>query len=143
MNVKANHLLKSNVDALLKARGHTRKDLARYCRRSESWISQIFRDRDRNIPIKYLDKMAEFFGLATYQLLQPGISPLTERRRGRDRRSGRDRRISRAADTLETLPPLAELEQRVRQLDPVQYRKFVLRAFSTLRLIDPPQPPTD
>ena len=48
------------------------------------------------MPLKYLDRIADFFGIATYQLLQPGISPLTERRSGLDRRLGRDRRISHA-----------------------------------------------
>lgn len=92
--MKAHHLLKQNIDTLLRARGQKRKELAVWCRRSESWLSQIFTDDERNLPLKYLDRIADFFGLSTYQLFQPGISPLTERRSGMDRRSGRDRRIS-------------------------------------------------
>lgn len=94
--MKAHHLLKHNIDALLKARGQKRKELAAWCRRSESWLSQIFTDDERNMPLKYLDRIATFFGLATYQLFQPGISPLTERRTGSDRRKLKDRRLSQA-----------------------------------------------
>ncbi len=94
-DVKAPLLLKHNIDTMLVARGQTRKDLAMWCRRSESWMSQIFTNEERGIPLKYLDRIADFFGIATYQLLQPGISPLTERR-AKTRRSGRDRRISQA-----------------------------------------------
>lgn len=106
--MKAHHLLKQNIDTLLQARRQKRKELAAWCRRSESWLSQIFTDDERNLPLKYLDRIADFFGLSTYQLFQPGISPLTERRNGGDRRSGQDRRISaRRADLPRT--PLREL----------------------------------
>lgn len=94
--MKAHYLLKQNIDTLLKARGQKRKELAAWCRRTESWLSQIFTNDERNVPLKYLDRIASFFGLATYQLFQPGISPLTERRQGQDRRKVKDRRISRA-----------------------------------------------
>lgn len=92
--MKAHYLLKQNIDTLLKARGQKRVELARWCHRTESWLSQIFTDDERNMPLKYLDRIASFFGIATYQLFQPGISPLAERRHGRDRRRGGDRRIS-------------------------------------------------
>ncbi len=93
--LKAVNLLKHNIDEMLHARRQKRKDLAMWCHRSEAWLSQIFIDENRNVPLKYLDRIADFFGIATYQLLQPGISPLTERR-AKTRRSGRDRRISNA-----------------------------------------------
>lgn len=114
MRIKAHHLLKQNIDALLKARGQKRKELAGWCRRSEGWLSQIFTDDDRNLPLKYLDRIAEFFGLATYQLFQPGISPLTERRSGIDRRKGKDRRISAAV--LSEQPGDVDLIHLVRAL---------------------------
>ncbi len=95
-DLKAVNLLKHNIDAMLSARHQKRKDLALWCRRSEAWLSQIFTSDERNMPLKYLDRIADFFGIATYQLLQPGISALTERRAGVSRRSGRDRRISNA-----------------------------------------------
>ncbi len=107
--MQSTRLLRHNIDALLKARGQTRHDLAFFCGRSDSWISRIFsegvsdREHDRGVPLKYLDKFADFFGIATYQLFQPGISPLTERRSGRDRRTGRDRRVSNAQRSL--VPP--------------------------------------
>lgn len=92
--MKASYLLKTNIDALLKARHQSRHDLAIWCRRSDAWLSKILGKDNRNIPLEYLDRIADFFGLATYQLFQPGISPLHERRKGSDRRSGRDRRLS-------------------------------------------------
>lgn len=96
LHLKASELLKHNIDALLQARGQSRADLARYCRRSRSWMDKIFSEERREVPLKYLDQIADFFAIATYQLFQPGISPLTERRSGQDRRAWRDRRISRA-----------------------------------------------
>src|SRR6185436_17614376 len=92
--MQANLLLKTNIDALLRARGQTRKDLAMWCRRTESWISKAFLDPNRSIPLRYFDRIADFFGLATYQLFQPGITPYTERRSGKERRSGMERRLS-------------------------------------------------
>lgn len=91
--MQANQLLKHNIDAFLKRRGESRKDLAQWCRRTESWISKIFASANREIPLKYLDRIADFFGVATYQLFQPGISLQTERRQGHDRRLGGERRM--------------------------------------------------
>jgi transcriptional regulator with XRE-family HTH domain len=136
-HLKAHLLLKSNIDALLFARGLNRKDLAAYCRRSESWLSQIFRDPERNMPLKYLDRIADFFGIATYQLFQPGLSSrVGERRSGRERRSGMDRRISRATELLDVVPNYAELEQQIRRLSPDEYRRFLRRATGALALED-------
>src|SRR5262245_57747004 len=94
--MNANQLLKHNIDALLKARRRKRKDLARWCGCSEAWISKIFRYVDREIPLKYLDRIADFFELTPYQLFHPGLSPVTDRRSGRGRRSGKDRRVAHA-----------------------------------------------
>jgi hypothetical protein len=92
--MKASYLFKQNIKALLAARGQRPHDLAFFCRRSDAWLSKILGKDDRNLPLEYLDKFADFFGVAPYQLFQPGISPLTERRKGADRRTARDRRIS-------------------------------------------------
>lgn len=114
----ASNLLKRNIDDLLKLRGYTHKDLAQWCHRTEGWISKIYRNQNREIPLKYLDRIADFFGLATYQLFQPGISPLTERRSGRDRRTGDDRRISHAQRVMrETAPKLEKARRRARQIE--------------------------
>jgi hypothetical protein len=105
-HMKAGDLLRLNIDALLRARHQTRHDLAQWCRNTDGWLSKILGKDARNLPLKYLDRMADFFGLAPYQLFQPGISPLTERRHS-DRRSGRDRRISainhRVRESVSTL----------------------------------------
>ncbi len=96
VTLRANVLMKRNVDALLRGRKQTRKDLADWCRKSESWISKIMAEDRREFPMKYFDRIADFFGIATYQLLQPGISSLTERRAGRDRRALMERRVGRS-----------------------------------------------
>lgn len=118
--MKASVLLKHNIDTLLKARHQTRHDLAVWVRQStdakkvDPWISQIFTRPDREFQMKYLDRIADFFGIAVYQLFQPGISPLTERRKGRDRRGGRDRRIS--ANVLSEKPGDVDVMSLIRAL---------------------------
>lgn len=92
--MKANALVKANIDALLKQRHLTRKDLAQWCRKSESWISKVMTEDRREFPMKHLDRIADFFGMSAYQLFQPGLSSGSERRTGLDRRKGRDRRVS-------------------------------------------------
>ena len=95
--MKAKAIFRENVLSLLQSRGQRPHDLAQWCRRSDSWLSKILGKDDRNLPIEYLDRIADFFGLRAYQLFQPGLSPLTERRKG-DRRSGKDRRTHHVAD---------------------------------------------
>jgi transcriptional regulator with XRE-family HTH domain len=100
IRVKATGLLRHNIRTLLRSRGQTPHDLAFYCRKTDAWISKILSDKEsdqtRGLPLKYLDKIADFFGVAPYQLFQPGISPLAERRMRQERRCGRDRRIRAA-----------------------------------------------
>lgn len=93
--MKAERMLAENIAALLKARGQKQKDLAVWCRHSEVWISAILALK-RVAHMKDLDRIADFFGIATYQLFQPGISRFTERRSGKDRRAARDRRVGHA-----------------------------------------------
>lgn len=133
-SLKATYLLKQNIDALLKARGQKRKDLALWCRKTESWLSQIFRDGDRNLPLKYLDRIADFFGLATYQLFQPGLSGAAERRSGQDRRTGLDRRVSHATEMLAPVPSQADLEAHMRRLSPEQWQRFARHLTGALTL---------
>lgn len=95
MGLKAPYILAQNIRSLLTARHQTAKSLAVWCRHSEPWIGKFLGGK-REVQLRDLDRIADFFGLATYQLFQPGISPLTERRKGRDRRGGHDRRVSNA-----------------------------------------------
>lgn len=95
LTLKADALLKHNIDALLRARKQGRVDLSRWCRRSRSWLDKIYSEHRREIPLKYLDRISDFFGIEPYQLFQPGITPLLERRALNDRRSGADRRLRR------------------------------------------------
>jgi transcriptional regulator with XRE-family HTH domain len=137
MGLKAQVLLKRNIETLLKSRGKTQKELAFYCGATEPWLSQILKQDTRNFRMAYLDRIADFFGLATYQLFQPGLAHVTERRSGRDRRSGVDRRISRAVEMLRPAPSVAELESRMRQLSPEAYREFARRAEAALTEAEP------
>lgn len=132
--MKAHLVLKANIDALLRARNLKRKDLAQWCRRTEAWLSQILANPERNMPLKYLDRIADFFRLETYQLFQPGLLPTTERRFGQDRRSGVDRRYQLAEDVLREPPSVADLEHRMRTLTPAEYRRFAKGAEAALAL---------
>jgi hypothetical protein len=92
MTRKADHVLRANIEHLLAARKEDQKTLAQWCGHDKSWINK-FLNKGRGISLKDFDKIADFFGLETYQLFQPGISRLTERRSQTDRRTGQDRRI--------------------------------------------------
>ena len=129
--MKASYLLRQNIKTILKARGQAAHDLAVWCRMDDSWISKILSDgpddRARGIPLKHLDRIADFFGLSVYQLFQPGISPLTERRNGLDRRSGQDRRISgRRADlpTVRQLSVTPEDEALIERVHALTYEQY-------------------
>lgn len=76
--------------ALLVARNENAASLATWCNHDKSWASKVLAG-DREPQLKDLDRIADFFGIDTYMLFQPGIEPLLERRRG-DRRKGIDRR---------------------------------------------------
>lgn len=89
--MRADRVLAENIAYLLRVRHQTQKSLATYCRHSEKWLSQILAT-ERQLRTVDFDRVADFFGIATYQLLQPGISPLGERRK-KERRSGQERRI--------------------------------------------------
>lgn len=90
--MKADRMLAENISALLRERGQRQRDLAQWCHHSDVWISAILAGK-RAAHMKDLDRIADFFGIATYQLFQPGISRFTERRSGKERRAGRDRRV--------------------------------------------------
>lgn len=106
-SMRADRLLAENILGLLRQRGHKQHDLAQWCRHSDVWLSNILSSK-REVQFRDLDRIADFFGLATYQLLQPGVSERTERRAMADRRQRKDRRISHATRLAR------ELEERVR-----------------------------
>lgn len=92
MSPNALYLLRRNITALLLARKESQQSLAFSLGHHKTWLNK-FLNGDREIQFKDLDKIADFFGISAYQLFQPGIADLTERRSGKDRRSGRERRI--------------------------------------------------
>lgn len=94
-DLRALYIIRTNIGGLLAQRKQSQVDLASWLHRDKSWINK-FLNGTREIQLKDLDRIADFFGLATYQLFQPGVVPGTERRAGRERRSGHDRRVSNA-----------------------------------------------
>lgn len=127
--MKALPLLKHNIDTLLKARHQTRRELAQWVRQSmdtkkiDPWISHIFTNPDAEFQMKYLDRIADFFGIEVYKLFQPGISSVTERRKGGNRRTTVDRRISRAFAMVNG-PTEADLLSRLQLLTPDERQKL-------------------
>jgi hypothetical protein len=93
--MRARLLLARNIHACLIARGENQTALAVWCRKKSSWINKILAGK-RPMHIDDFDRVADFLGIGVYQLFQPGISALTERRRRADRRKGRERRIGHA-----------------------------------------------
>ncbi len=83
--------LRENIRSALDARKAKQRDLAFVLGLDETSISKFLKGQ-RGIQLEHLDKIADFFGVETYQLFAPGGSVLTERRSGLDRRSGRERR---------------------------------------------------
>lgn len=94
-DLQALFIIRTNISGLLFQRKQNQSDLASWLQKDKSWINK-FLNGTRQIQLKDLDRIADFFGLATYQLFQPGVVPGSERRTGRDRRSGHDRRVSNA-----------------------------------------------
>lgn len=91
--MKAPFILRHNITALLAARKETATSLARYCGNHKTWASQFLTGKRDELQLEDIDKIADFFGIANYQLFQPGINTLTERRRTLDRRASQERRI--------------------------------------------------
>lgn len=99
--------LRLNIEDLLLTRKESQKALADHMGVHPTTINKFLKGT-REVQLADLDAIADFFGVATYQLFQPGISALTERRAS-DRRTGRDRRIGhdvrQARRLTATLPP--------------------------------------
>lgn len=139
----ANRQMKQNVLALLKGRRLTQRDLAQWCRRSESWASKILElDSTREFPLKYWDRIADFFGISTYQLLQPGISAVTERRKG-ERRSGIERRVRQPNPAHASQSGFTD-QSLIREVLSVPYdeRPFLFESIAALKRRRITAPPT-
>lgn len=94
-DLKALYIIRTNISGLLAHRKQSQTDLASWLGKGRSWMNK-FLNGTREVQLKDLDRIADFFGLATYQLFQPGVAPGSERRTGRERRTGHDRRVSNA-----------------------------------------------
>jgi len=107
MGLRAVNQLRENIRTLLFRRKEEQKALAFAASIDPSTLSKFLKG-EREIQLANLDAVADFFGIATYQLFQPGISSLTERRSGSDRRSGAERRIGHTTRVM--LSTAAEIE---------------------------------
>lgn len=92
MPLKAAEQLRRNLEYLLMARKETQVALAFATGIDKSTINKFLKGT-RELQLADLDKVADYFGVETHQLFQPGISRFGERRSGIDRRAGKDRRI--------------------------------------------------
>lgn len=126
-------LIKRNIVALLKARRLQQQDLAQHCRRdvdkkkAGEWLSKILNSERHNLPLEYWGRVADFFKVEPYVLLQPGVAAESERRRGGDRRAFQDRRMSRRTGTPEPYGDLREVWDQIRTMDDVALK--LLRDF--------------
>lgn len=94
-DLRALYVIRTNISGLLHQRKESQTDLASWLNKDKSWINK-FLNGTREVQLKDLDRIADFFGLATYQLFQPGVVSGSERRTGRERRQLPDRRVSHA-----------------------------------------------
>lgn len=93
-------MLRRNIEALLSQRRETASELARSVGKSKYWISKFLTGERNELQIEDIDRIAAFFGIAPFQLIQPGINTLTERRSGIERRKGVDRRVGHTGRLL-------------------------------------------
>lgn len=114
-SLRADYVLRQNIQTLLHSRKETQSDLAKWMQKDKTWINKFLLGK-RGLQIKDLDRIADFFGLEAYELFRPGISSLTERRK-KDRRQGQDRRISKDQRELLALAP-RRLHNTVRRTIP-------------------------
>lgn len=99
---KTLYILRENIRSLLIARKEDQVALARWCGHDKSWLNK-FLNEGRGIRLADLDRIGAFFGVEAYQLLQPGISRLTERRSDVERRTNTDRRIGHTGRLVRAL----------------------------------------
>lgn len=113
-HLKSLHILRMNIRSLLLKRRESEAALAEALGFKHRSSLNKFLNNDRaGFQMWRLDRLSDFFGLPVYQLFQPGISPLLERRILADRRMGHDRR---QANRLSHVPIAHEDPPRRRRL---------------------------
>lgn len=97
-------VLKANIVGLLARQNRKPAALAKWLHMTPSWAGKALKpsyalkpgEIPRNIPVKHLDRIAEFFRVQPCQLITPGYAANAS-----DRRSGRDRRIKERRSGIE------------------------------------------
>lgn len=103
-DLKALYVLRANVRSLLMKRKESEALLALALGfKHRSSLNKFLNSERAGFQMWRLDKLAAFFGLPVYQLFQPGISPLAERRIGSDRRGGEERRVGHGRSVMLTV----------------------------------------
>lgn len=92
LRLPALEVLRRNVAMLLDVRKESQTAMAFALNKPKSWINKFLNER-RAIQLRDLNRIADYFGLEAYELLQPGLTSATERRVNPDRRSGQERRV--------------------------------------------------
>lgn len=112
LQVTIEDLLRHNIRQLLYERGMKPAELVRMVAgtktrtKTDSWLSRILNPpinnpkEKRGMRLPDVERVAKVFGLGAHELLNPGISRYTERRRQPrrillDRRSGKERRLGK------------------------------------------------
>ena len=113
-HLRSLHILRMNIRALLIKRRESEAALAQALGFKHRSSLNKFLNNDRaGFQMWRLDRLSDFFGLPVYQLFQPGISPLLERRVLKDRRMGHDRRQANV-DRLAHVPTHVEAQPKRR-----------------------------
>ena len=107
MDLKGLYVLRQNVRWLLTDRKESEATLAQWLGfKHRSSLNKFLNNERAGFQMARLDRLGAFFGLPVYQLFQPGISRLTERRT-RERRTGHERRIGHTPRVMLGLAALA------------------------------------
>lgn len=97
--------LRANVKELIRVRGFTQQEVAIAAEVDATTFSKFLNGKDeREIQLWQLDKIAELFDMAVYELYLPYLPGVHAERRKGDRRSGRDRRVLAARNAHPTTP---------------------------------------
>lgn len=99
--------IRTNLLALLHRDRVTPAALSFACGHNRSWMSRFLQRKRHELQLADLDRIADFFAVATYDLFRPSAGSITDRRKIRERRSGLERRVGHAQRTM--LATAAEL----------------------------------
>lgn len=114
MTRKTAEEIRTNITALLTRDHVTPSALSGACGHTRSWMSRFLQRKRHELQLGDLDKIADFFQIAVYDLFRPTHGSISDRRRLKgDRRTGLDRRVGHAYRAM--LPVAAAIDPLRRQ----------------------------